>query len=172
MGVFDPIVNLFKRSTTAAPYKPRLIGPSKPGAYLLTFRSVPRHHDGIEAAITSTGSATVFFSEPLAYLRGQGVSLFRVEATGFDWLPNLYSFWRETQAREAFNFEIALYFNNIDFVASLSDHTPESLRQIIEQSAPRTPDAPREGWRTPHLNPNVEAGAESRLPDIRVDSAR
>ncbi len=171
MGVFTPIVNLFKRSTTAAPYKPRLDGPTTPGAYLFTLRSVPRHHDGIKAAIMSTGSANVFFSEPLAYLRGQGVAIFRVEAAGFDWLPNLYRFWKETEAREAFTFEIALYFNNVDFVASLRDHTPNSLRQIIEQGAPRTPDSPREGWRTPHLNPHVEAGEESRLPDIRADRA-
>ena len=145
------IMRLFKRSTTSAPYEPTRVGPSTPGAYLFTLRSVPRHHDGIKAAIESTGSARVYFSEPLAYLRGQGVSLFRVEASGFDWLDNLYSWWRETETREAFPFDIALYFNNVDFVASLKDTAPAEIRRLIEQDAPRVPDNPEEFKRTPRL---------------------
>jgi hypothetical protein len=145
------VLRLFKRSTTSAPYVPRRVGPETPGAYLFTLRSVPRHHDGILAAIESTGSARVYFSEPLAYLRGQGVSIFRVEATGFDWLDNLNRWWRETETREAFPFEITLYFNNIDFVASLKQTTSAELRRLIEQDAPRTPDTPEQWKRTPRL---------------------
>jgi hypothetical protein len=145
------VLRLFKRSTTSAPYVPRRVGPTTPGAYLFTLRSVPRHHDGILAAIESTGSARVYFSEPLAYLRGQGVSIFRVEATGFDWLDNLRRWWLETETREAFPFEIALYFNNTDFVTSLKQTPPAEIRRLIEQDAPRTPDEPEQWKRTPRL---------------------
>jgi hypothetical protein len=145
------ILRLFKRSTTAAPYVPRRVGPEQPGACLFTLRSVPRHHDGIKTAIESTGDARVYFSEPLAYLKGQGVSIFRVEATGFSWLPNLYTWWRETEAKEAFEFDIALYYNNIQFVTSLKGRTPEEIRAEIEANAPRTPDDPDELKWTPKL---------------------
>jgi hypothetical protein len=144
-------MRLFKRSTTSAPYHPKRTGPTQPGAFLFTLRSVPRHHDGILAAIHSTGSARAYFTEPLAYLRGQGVSLFRVEAPDFDFLDNLYAWWRETEAREAFTFDIALYVNNIDFVASLRDHGPTEIRRLIEERAPRTPSDPEEFRRTQRI---------------------
>lgn len=140
---------LFKRSVTSAPYEPRRVGPEIPGATIFTLRSTPRHHDGIKAAIESTGSARVYFSEPLAYLRGQGVALFRIEVTGFDWLPNLYQFWRETEAIEAFAFDIALYVNNVDYVTTLRGLTPDEARRAIEQSAQKTPDNPESHWPTP-----------------------
>lgn len=145
------IMRLFKRSATSAPYHPRRVGPSQPGAYLFTLRSVPRHHDGIKTAIESTGNARCYFSEPLAYLRGQGVSLFRVEATRIDFLDNLHRWWRETEAREAFTFDIALYFNNTDFVASLKDTPTEEIRRLIEADAPHTPADPEDFKRTPRL---------------------
>jgi hypothetical protein len=145
-------MRLFKRSTTAAPYYPKRTGPSTPGAYLFTLRSVPRHHDGILAAIESTGDARVFFSEPLAYLRGQGVSLFRVEASGFGFLDTLYDWWRRTEVQEAFTFDIALYVNNIDFVASLRDHDAAAVRRLIEERAPKTPSDPDEFKRTPRIS--------------------
>ncbi|HAX24834.1 MAG TPA: hypothetical protein DEU95_10545 [Chloroflexi bacterium] len=140
---------LFKRSVTSAPYEPRRVGPETPGALVFTLRSTPRHHDGIVAAIESTGSAKVYFSEPLAYLRGQGVALFRIEATGFDWLPNLYQFWRNTEAIEAFAFDIALYANNIDYVTTLRGLAPDDARRAIERAASQTPENPRSHWRTP-----------------------
>lgn len=145
-------MRLFRRSTTSAPYYPKRTGPTTPGAYLFTLRSTPRHHDGIRAAIESAGDARVYFSEPLAYLRGQGVSLFRVEATGFRFLENLYTFWRETEAREAFSFDIALYVNNVDFVASLRDLGPEHVQRLIEERAVRTPSEPEEFRRTQRVN--------------------
>lgn len=139
---------LFKRSVTSAPYEPLRVGPEKPGAWLFTLRSTPRHHDPIKVAIESTGSARVYFSEPLAYLRGQGVAIFRVEATGFDWLPNLYQFWRETEAVEAFAFDIALYVNNVDYVTSLRDLTVDGARRAIEETAEKTPENPKSHWPT------------------------
>jgi hypothetical protein len=145
-------MRLFKRSATSAPYYPKRTGPTTPGAYLFTLRSTPRHHDGILSAIESTGNARVYFSEPLAYLRGQGVSLFRVEATGFDFLEHLYSWWRDTEAREAFTFDIALYVNNVDFVASLRDHGPGEIQRLIEERSTRTPSDPEDFRRTQHVN--------------------
>ncbi|HUG14292.1 MAG TPA: hypothetical protein VMM78_04665 [Thermomicrobiales bacterium] len=145
-------MRLFKRSTTSAPYEPKRTGPSQPGAYLFTLRSVPRHHDGVLTALESTGSARAYFSEPLAYLRGQGVSLFRVEATSLDFLENVYAWWRETEALEAFPFDIALYVSDRDFVASLRDHGPDEIRRMIEERAPRTPSDPEEFKRTQRLD--------------------
>jgi hypothetical protein len=144
-------VNLFKRSTTSAPYEPRRVGPETPGAFLFTLRSVPRHHDGILTAIESTGGARVYFSEPLAYLRGQGVALFRVEASRLDWLDNLYSWWKRTETAEAFPFDIALYFNNTEFVASLREKSAADVRRMIEEGSPRTPTNPEEFKRTPRV---------------------
>lgn len=148
-GWVSQLMALFKRSVTSAPYEPLRVGPEKPGALHFTLRSTPQHHDGIKAAIGSTGSARVYFSEPLAYLRGQGIALFRIEATGFDWLPNLYTYWREAEAIEAFTFDIALYVNNVDYVTSLKGLTPDEARRIIEESAETTPDDPRSHWPTP-----------------------
>lgn len=148
------VLKLFKRSATSAPYYPKRTGPESPGAYLFTLRSVPRHHDGIVDAILS-GGGNVYFSEPLAYLRGQGVALFRVEASRLDFLDNLYRWWAVTETREAFTFDISLYFNNIDFVASLRDHSPAEIRQLIEQGAPTTPSDPTAFQRTPYTVPEV-----------------
>lgn len=148
------VLKLFKRSATSAPYYPKRTGPSSPGAYVFTLRSVPRHHDGIVDAIVS-GGGNVYFSEPLAFLRGQGVSLFRVEASRLDFLDNLYRWWAETETREAFTFDISLYFNNTHFVASLRDHTPAQVRQLIEQGAPKTPSDPAAFQRTPYTVPAV-----------------
>jgi hypothetical protein len=145
------VLRLFKRTTTSAPYVPRRTGPITPGAYLFTLRSVPRHHDGIKASIESTGGALVFFSEPLAYLKGQGVSLIRVEATRLDFFENLYTWWAQTEAAEAFTFDIALFYNNTQFVTSLRGRTPDEIRRLIEESAPRTPDDPEEFKKTPRI---------------------
>jgi hypothetical protein len=86
------------------------------------------------------GGAHVYFSEPLAYLRGQGVSIFRVEARDLNFLDNLYRWWAETERAEAAAFNIALFVNNTDFVADLKGSSPSAIRDLIEQHAPRVPD--------------------------------
>ena len=156
------VLKLFKRSTTSAPYYPKRTGPSSPGAYVFTLRSVPRHHDGIKNTIES-GGGNVYFSEPLAYLRGKGIALFRVEASRLDFFDQLYRWWAETESRDAFTFDISLYFNNNEFVASLQDHTPAEIRRLIEQGAPKTPSDPTEFQRTPYTVPDV-------VPDAREES--
>jgi len=135
------VIKIKFRRTPAPPIEPKLQRPEKIGAMLFTLRSVPRHHDAIRAIIDNHPGSRVWFSEPLAYLRGQGVSLFRVEATDLGFLDELYRWWAETERREAFSFDINLFFNNREWVASLREHTPEQIRQIIEQGAPRVTEA-------------------------------
>ncbi len=133
------MVKIQFRRKAAPPIQPRRVSPSIPGAHLFTLRSVPRHHDEIRDAIEAGGGARVWFSEPLAYLRGQGVSLFRVEATNLNFLQGLYDWWAAKEVEEAFSFDINLFFNDREWVASLREHTPLEIRKLIEERAPRTP---------------------------------
>lgn len=126
------------RRTPAPPIEPKRTRPEVAGAMRFSLRSVPRHHDPIREIIDSSPNARVFFSEPLAYLRGQGVSLFRVEATDLDFLDDLYNWWAETERREAFAFDINLFFNDREWVASLREHPVDEIRRMIEENAPRT----------------------------------
>lgn len=126
------------RRKSAPPIVPRRVSPNIPGAFVFTLRSVPKHHDPIRDIIDANGGR-VWFSEPLAYLRGQGVSIFRVEATSLGFLEPLYEWWRKTEVDEAFSFDINLFFNDREWVASLREHTPDEIRQMIESGAPRTP---------------------------------
>jgi len=126
------------RRKPAPPIEPLRTGPTTPGAMLFTLRSVPRHHDEIKLQIEQGGGARVYFSEPLAYLRGQGISLFRVEATNLDFLDGLYSWWAAKEHAEAFAFDINLFFDDKVWIASLREYTPAAIKQLIEDGAPRT----------------------------------
>lgn len=129
------------RHTAAPPIVAKKVSPSIPGAYLFALRSTPRHYDELKDAIEAGGGARVWFGEALAYLRGQGVSIFRVEAANLNFLDGLYTWWREKETDEAFSFDINLFFNDREWVASLREHTPAEIRQMIETQAPRTPAA-------------------------------
>lgn len=131
------MVRLFARRKSTPPYRHVRDTPAWPGAYLFTLRSVPRHYAELLEAIDSTGDARVWFGEPLAYIHGKGVAMFRVEATGFTWLAALYQRWREIERREAFPFEVDLYFNNTQWGASLRDGKPEEIERVIRDHAPR-----------------------------------
>jgi len=111
--------------------------PLTPGAWLITLRSVPHYYRDIKDVIESTGEARVYFGEALAYLQGQGVSLFRVEATGLGWVKTLYDWWRQAQRRDAIGFDITVYVRNTEEIASFRHHTPERMVALIEQHAPR-----------------------------------
>ena len=129
---------LFGRGkTTSQPDTTKHAVPVWPGAWLFTLRSVPHHYHGIKAALEATGDAHVYFSEALAYIRGQGVSLFRVEATGFTFLPHLYDWWHFTERAEAFPFDIVLYVNNTERVGSLRGLSPAEAEALIREHAPR-----------------------------------
>lgn len=130
-------MGLFGRKQVPEKEPPKLDRPTKAGAWLFTLRSVPRHYQGIKTSIESTNDATVYFGEPLAYLKGQGVSLFRIEATGFNWVDALYDWWRNIERREAFTFDINLYVQNTVWVASLREHSPEEIKKLIRDNAPR-----------------------------------
>jgi hypothetical protein len=103
---------------------------------LLTLRSVPRHFDALSEAIESTGEARIYFGEALAYIRGKGIALFRIEATGLDWVDALYQRWRELEWEEAFRFDITLYVHNTDYVDSLRGYSPEQAKELIRKHAP------------------------------------
>ena len=123
----------FWRKQKWSPVQPKRDIPTMSGSRLFTLRSVPHHYTGILHAIQSTGEARVYFGEPLAYIHGQGIALFRVEATGFGWLKNLYDWWNEAEREEAAGFDIRLYVNNKQFVASLRGLTPEQAEALLRE---------------------------------------
>jgi hypothetical protein len=129
-------MSFLRRSTTSTPDEPTRTGPVTPGAMLFTLRSVPRHYDALKDAIESTGEATVYFGEALAYIRGKGVALFRVEATGTDFVDELYRRWRELEWNEAFRFDITFYIHNTEYVDSLRGLSPEQAKALIKKHAP------------------------------------
>jgi|ThiBio_1000_plan_1041568.scaffolds.fasta_scaffold16135_2 hypothetical protein len=125
----------FWRKQKWSPVQPKRDTPEMASAWLFTLRSVPHHYDEIKAAIESTGDARVWFGEPLAYLEGRGVALFRVEATGFSFLPNLYDFWAAAERDEATGFDIRLYTQNKQFAGSLRGLTPQQAEALIKEHA-------------------------------------
>lgn len=129
-------MSFLRRSTTSVPDEPKRTEPTMPGAMLLTLRSVPRHYDALKDAIESTGDARVYFGEALAYIRGKGIALFRVEATGTDWVDALYETWRELEWREAFRFDVTFYVNSTDYIDSLRGYSPEEAKELIRKHAP------------------------------------
>lgn len=126
------------RRKPAPPIEPQQKRPKEVGAYRYTLRSVPRHHDEIREVIERRGGSRVYFSEPLAYLRGQGISLFRVESREIDYLEDLYAWWAQKERDEAFPFDINLFFNDREWVASLREQSPAGINKLIEDGAPRT----------------------------------
>jgi hypothetical protein len=125
----------FWRKQKWSPVQPKRDIPEMASAWLFTLRSVPHHFDEIKAAIESTGDARVWFGEPLAYIEGRGVALFRVEATGFTFLPNLYDFWAEAERNEATGFDIRLYTQNKQLAGSLRGLTLQQAESLIKEHA-------------------------------------
>jgi hypothetical protein len=127
---------LFRRRQPAAPEKPPRLGPSMHGAHLFDLRSVPRHYEPLKNAIESTGEARVYFGEPLAYIRGKGVALFRVEARDLTFVEPLLDAWKGIERQEAFRFDIALYIHNDELVANLRGLSPDQIKSLIQERAP------------------------------------
>jgi hypothetical protein len=125
----------FWRKQKWSPVQPKRDTPEMTSSWLFTLRSVPHHYDEIKSAIESTGDARVWFGEPLAYLEGRGVAIFRVEATGFSWLSNLYAFWTKAERDEATGFDIRLYTQNKQLAGSLRGLTPSYAEAFIKEHA-------------------------------------
>ncbi len=129
-------MSFLRRSRTSTPDPPKRTRPSTPGAMLLTLRSVPRHYDVLKDAIESTGDARVYFGEALAYIRGKGIALFRIEATGTDFVDALYETWRELEWQEAFRFDVTFYVHNTEYVDNLRGYSPEEAKELIRKHSP------------------------------------
>lgn len=110
------------------------------GGWRFTLKGSPRHYDDVKQIIEANGQSQVYFGEALAYERGAGVALWRVEARDFTWLPKLYRWWAEMERIEPINFTFSLYIPpQLKYSAlDLRDHTPAEVEAYIKEHAPRT----------------------------------
>ena len=111
-----------------------------PGGWRFTLKGSPRHYDDVLTIIEADPGARVYFGEALAYERGAGVALWRIEATSFDWLPRLYDWWAEAERVEPIKFTFHLYLpSDLKYAGmNLRDHTPAEVADFIRASAPRS----------------------------------
>ena len=107
-----------------------------------SLKGSPRHYDDVRVIIESDPQARVYFGEALTYERGAGVALWRIEATGFSWLPKLYEWWAEMERVEPIRFTFFLYFPDAikDPQIDLRAHTPADVEALIKERAPRSRD--------------------------------
>jgi len=110
------------------------------GGWRFTLKGSPRHYDDVKQLIEANGKSQVYFGEALAYERGAGVALWRIEATDFSWLPKLYSWWAEMERIEPIEFGFGLYIPpQLKYAAlELRDHTPAQVEAFIKTNAPQT----------------------------------
>lgn len=108
-----------------------------------SLKGSPRHYDDVKQIIESDPAARVYFSEALTYERGAGVALWRIEASGFAWLPNLYSWWAEMERVEPIKFTFFLYLPSRarDAALDLRNHTAEEVASFVQANAPRSEEA-------------------------------
>ncbi|MGH2561591.1 MAG: hypothetical protein ACRDJH_21195 [Thermomicrobiales bacterium] len=120
------------QDTTAA-------SPLLPDGWRFTLKGSPRHYDDVVQIIEQSGNAKVYFGEALAYERGAGIALWRISATGFEWLPKLYAWWAEQERLEPVQFTIHLYLpSDLKYPAlNLRQHSPSDVETFIKQRAPR-----------------------------------
>ncbi|CAN5478776.1 hypothetical protein BH09CHL1_BH09CHL1_28830 [soil metagenome] len=110
------------------------------GGWRFTLKGSPRHYDDVTQIIQANGKSQVYFGEALAYERGAGVALWRVEALDFTWLPKLYSWWAEQERIEPIQFTFNLYIPpQLKYaVLDLREHTPAQIETYIKTNAPQT----------------------------------
>lgn len=110
------------------------------GGWRFTLKGSPRHFDDVRQIIQADGKSQVYFGEALAYERGAGVALWRVEATDFSWLPKLYNWWAEQERIEPIQFSIFLYIPpELKYPAlNLRDYSAAQVEAFIKANAPRT----------------------------------
>lgn len=106
-----------------------------------TLKGSPRHYYDVVRVIEEGGGAKVWFGEPLAYERGAGIALWRVQADTFDWLPRLYRWWAEMERIEPVGFTFHLYLPDDPKYPALDlrEHTADDVAAFIKQRAPKGP---------------------------------
>ena len=124
-------------------FKAKPIEKSVPDGYRFTLKGSPRHYDDVLKIIEADPAAHMYFGEALTYERGAGVAIWRIEATGFDWLTRLYDWWAEMERVEPIQFTFNLYFPNNSKYAELDlrTNTPEQVVEVIKSKAPRSAEA-------------------------------
>jgi hypothetical protein len=112
--------------------------PPAPVGYRFTLKGSPRHYDDVKEIIEAGGQGRVYFGEALAYERGAGVALWRIRATGFDWLPHLYEWWANMERVEPVQFTFHLYLpSNTKYpVLDLRDYSANDVARFIQEHAP------------------------------------
>jgi hypothetical protein len=112
------------------------------GGWRFSLKGSPRHYDDVRAIVEADPNAHLYFGEALTYERGAGVALWRIEASGFDWLPKLYDWWAEMERIEPIRFTFHLYLpSDLKYPAlDLREHTPDEVANFIRQNAPRSAD--------------------------------
>jgi hypothetical protein len=124
-----------KTATDTATVDTRAIG----SGWRFTLKGSPRHYDDVVEIIERSGEAEVYFGEALTYERGAGVALWRIKASGFRWLPELYNWWAEQERTEPVRFTMHLYIPpETKYPAlDLRDQSPTAVEQVIRSRAPR-----------------------------------
>jgi len=112
--------------------------PPPPVGYRFSLKGSPRHYDDVREIIEADGGPRVYFGEALAYERGAAVALWRVRATGFDWLPRFYDWWAEMERVEPVQFTFHLYLpDNPKYpVLDLREYSPQEVAEFIAAHAP------------------------------------
>lgn len=122
----------------------------KPKAFIsghqFTIKGSPRFYKDVHRIITE-GGAQVYFGEALTYERGAAVALWRVRATEFGWLKEMYDYWVEMERTEPILTTFHLYLpSDLKYPAlDMREHTPEEVEAFIRANAPVRDDSPYTG---------------------------
>ena len=132
----SPLLGKKKPAETTEEKKAGFFG----GGWRFTLKGSPRHYDDVKQIIEANGKSQVYFGEALAYERGAGVALWRVEALDFSWLPKFYDWWAEMERIEPIQFSFNLYIPpQLKYAAlDLRQHTPQQVEEFIKANAPQT----------------------------------
>lgn len=116
----------------------RAMGHATGPGWRFSLKGSPRHYDEV-FRIIEQGGGEVYFGEALTYERGAGVALWRVRASGFAWVPELYRWWAEQERIEPIEFTFHLYIPpELKYAAlNLRDHSAEAVASYIQDHAPR-----------------------------------
>ena len=131
-----PLLGKKKAAPVAEKTQPAFVG----DGWRFTLKGSPRHYDDVKQIIEANGASQVYFGEALAYERGAGVALWRIEARDFSWLPTLYRWWAEMERLEPITFTFNLYIPpELKYAAlDLRTNTPAEVEAFIKERAPRT----------------------------------